>query len=138
MKKSILALSIGAAVSCGAQANIIISETTESSGYNKAIEIANTGSETVPLTGYTLAKASNGGGSWDQTLDLSAYTLAPNETLVIVHDSSVEGKVSDTLIAAADIRDGNVTNFNGDDAIALLKDGVEHDVMGKKDVKEDY
>ncbi|OLQ75432.1 hypothetical protein BIT28_22605 [Photobacterium proteolyticum] len=138
MKKSILALSIGAAVSCSAQANIIISETTESSGYNKAIEIANTGSETVPLTGYTLAKASNGGGSWDKTLDLSAYTLAPNETLVIVHNSTQEGKVTDELIAAADIRDGDVANFNGDDALAILKDGVEIDVMGKKDIKEAY
>ncbi len=138
MKKSILALAVGTAVSFGAQANIIISETTESSGYNKAIEIANTGTETVPLTGYSLVKASNGGGSWDKSLDLSAYTLAPNETLVIVHNSTQEGKVSDELLAAADIRDGDVANFNGDDAIALLKDGVEHDVMGKKDVREDY
>jgi hypothetical protein len=50
MTKSILALSIGAAVLFGAQANIISSDTTESSGYNKAIEIANTDTETVPLT----------------------------------------------------------------------------------------
>ncbi|RWX56035.1 ExeM/NucH family extracellular endonuclease [Photobacterium chitinilyticum] len=138
MKKSILALSIGAAVSYGAQANIIISETTESSGFNKAIEIANTGTDTIPLTGYSLVKASNGGGSWGEPIDLSAYTLAPNETLVIVHNSTQEGKISDELLAAADIRDGSVANFNGDDALALLKNGVEHDVMGKKDVQENY
>ncbi|WP_022941576.1 hypothetical protein [Psychromonas hadalis] len=45
MKKNFLALSIGVALSLGAQAESIIPEYVEGGSYNKAIEIANTGTD---------------------------------------------------------------------------------------------
>jgi len=61
MNKSLLAAGIAFALSTPTQADIFISEIIEGSGFNKAVEIANTGSSAVTLTGYTIAHSTNGG-----------------------------------------------------------------------------
>ncbi|EOX4945199.1 ExeM/NucH family extracellular endonuclease [Vibrio alginolyticus] len=125
IKPSILALTIASALSANANAEIIISQYVEGGAYNKAVEIANTGDTAVTLTGYELAKSSNGGGTWGSTFDLSQVTLQANQVYVLAH-----GDASDTIKAIADITDKSVANFNGDDPIALLKDGEVHDIIG--------
>ncbi|EDL67675.1 ExeM/NucH family extracellular endonuclease [Vibrio campbellii] len=125
IKPSLLALTIASALSANANAEIIISQYVEGSSYNKAVEIANTGDAAVTLTGYELAKSSNGGGTWGSTLDLSQVTLQANQVYVLAH-----GDASDAIKAVADITDKSVANFNGDDPIALLKDGEVHDIIG--------
>ncbi|EGQ7845190.1 ExeM/NucH family extracellular endonuclease [Vibrio alginolyticus] len=125
IKPSILALTIASALSANANAEIIISQYVEGGAYNKAVEIANTGDTAVTLTGYELAKSSNGGGTWGSTFDLSQVMLQANQVYVLAH-----GDASDTIKAIADITDKSVANFNGDDPIALLKDGEVHDIIG--------
>ncbi|WP_104026288.1 ExeM/NucH family extracellular endonuclease [Vibrio jasicida] len=125
IKPSLLALTIASALSANANAEIILSQYVEGGSYNKAVEIANTGDTAVTLTGYELAKSSNGGGTWGSTLDLSQVTLQANQVYVLAH-----GDASDAIKAVADITDKSVANFNGDDPIALLKDGEVHDIIG--------
>lgn len=125
IKPSILALTIASALSANANAEIIISQYVEGGAYNKAVEIANTGDTAVTLTGYELAKSSNGGGSWGSTLDLSDVTLQAKQVYVLAHDDAREA-----IKAVADYTDKNVANFNGDDPLALLKDGEVHDILG--------
>ncbi|MCR9982205.1 ExeM/NucH family extracellular endonuclease [Vibrio alginolyticus] len=125
IKPSILSLTIASALSANANAEIIISQYVEGGAYNKAVEIANTGDTAVTLTGYELAKSSNGGGSWGSTLDLSDVTLQAKQVYVLAH-----GDASEAIKAVADYTDKNVANFNGDDPLALLKDGEVHDILG--------
>ncbi|WP_203343832.1 ExeM/NucH family extracellular endonuclease [Vibrio diabolicus] len=125
IKPSILALTIASALSANANAEIIISQYVEGGAYNKVVEIANTGDTAVTLTGYELAKSSNGGGSWGSTLDLSDVTLQAKQVYVLAH-----GDASEAIKAVADYTDKNVANFNGDDPLALLKDGEVHDILG--------
>lgn len=125
IKPSILSLTIASALSANANAEIIISQYVEGGAYNKAVEIANTGDTAVTLTGYELAKSSNGGGSWGSTLDLSDVTLQAKQVYVLAH-----GDASEAIKAVADYTDKNVANFNGDDPSALLKDGEVHDILG--------
>ncbi|WP_191118147.1 ExeM/NucH family extracellular endonuclease [Vibrio campbellii] len=125
IKPSLLALTIASALSANANAEIILSQYVEGGSYNKAVEIANTGDAAVTLTGYELAKSSNGGGTWGSTFDLSQVTLQANQVYVLAH-----GDASDAIKAIADITDKSVANFNGDDPIALLKDGEVHDIIG--------
>ncbi|WP_404973305.1 ExeM/NucH family extracellular endonuclease [Vibrio campbellii] len=125
IKPSLLALTIASALSANANAEIILSQYVEGGSYNKAVEIANTGDAAVTLTGYELAKSSNGGGTWGSTFDLSQVTLQANQVYVLAH-----GDASDAIKAVADITDKSVANFNGDDPIALLKDGEVHDIIG--------
>jgi MYXO-CTERM domain-containing protein len=125
IKPSLLALTIASALSANANAEIILSQYVEGGSYNKAVEIANTGDAAVTLTGYELAKSSNGGGTWGSTLDLSQVTLQANQVYVLAH-----GDASDAIKAVADTTDKSVANFNGDDPIALLKDGEVHDIIG--------
>ncbi|MFS1500201.1 hypothetical protein BCU26_015830 [Vibrio splendidus] len=67
MKKNLIAIAVGAVIAPMANANIIISEITEGSGSNKAIEIANVGSSSATLDGYTVDLAPNG-GDWNSKI----------------------------------------------------------------------
>ncbi|MGY0617635.1 ExeM/NucH family extracellular endonuclease [Vibrio sp. FJH11] len=125
IKPSLLALTIASALSGNANAEIIISQYVEGGSYNKAVEIANTGDTAVTLTGFELAKSLNGDGAWGSKIDLSGVTLQANQVYVLAH-----GDASAAIQAVADITDKNVANFNGDDPLALLKDGQVHDIVG--------
>ena len=88
-------------------------------------EIANTGEQAVDLTGYELAKKSNGKGEWGSKLSLSDQTLEAKSVLVVAN-----AKASQEILQLANIENSSVTSFNGNDPIALLKDGQLHDVFG--------
>lgn len=128
MKKNFLALSIGMALSLGAQADIIISEYVEGGSYNKAIEIANTGTEAVTLDGYALAKSTNGSGEWESQMSLDGITIEANSVYVIINGRSSEDiKAIPGVVIDVD----SVVGHNGDDPIALLKNGNVHDLIGE-------
>lgn len=103
---------------------LFFSEYVEGSGSNKAIEIYNGTGADVNLTGYSVRLYANGAVTPTQTLNLSG-TLADGDVYVIGNPSAAVGitSVSDILHA--------VTNFNGDDALTLLKDGVVIDAFGR-------
>ncbi|MGF1711584.1 ExeM/NucH family extracellular endonuclease [Vibrio kagoshimensis] len=126
MKKSLIALAVGAVLVPTANANIIISEITEGSGSNKAIEVANVGSASVTLDGYTVELAANG-GDWGNKEALDGVTLASGETYVIVNasaDAELKGKGN---------VESTVTYFNGNDAVAVKQGDTIIDIVGAGD-----
>lgn len=108
---------------------VIITEYIEGSSNNKAIEISNLGTENVDLAaqGYRLEAYNNGGTDVSNSLDLYGI-LVPNSSIVVYNGGATEDFIKEAPQGIA----SNVTYFNGDDAIALLKNGVVVDSFGVK------
>ena len=106
--------------------NLIISGYYEGASFDKAIELYNGTGATVDLSKYLLKKQSNGAGEFETTLKLSG-TLQNNQTYVIVNTNST----NTALTAKANILKDSITSFNGNDAVALFRNGVQIDVVGK-------
>ncbi|MFA6801728.1 MAG: lamin tail domain-containing protein, partial [Acholeplasmataceae bacterium] len=116
-------------VSVGARrltTDLFISEYIEGSSNNKALEIYNGTGEAVDLTGYSLVLYSNGSATASQTYILTG-TLNDGEVFVLANSGA-----NAAILAIADATQGypSVPNFNGDDAVALLKGEVVIDVIG--------
>ena len=106
--------------------NLIISGYYEGTSFDKAIELYNGTGAAVDLSKYSLKKQSNGAGEFETTLKLSG-TLQNNQTYVIVNSNST----NTTLTAKANLLRDTITSFNGNDAVALFRNGVQIDVVGK-------
>jgi hypothetical protein len=106
-------------------ADLIISEYVEGSGNNKVIEIFNGTGATVNLANYSLRKQSNGVDPYASDLPL-AGTLQNGATYVVANSSA-----NTTLLALAQQTSSTATmTFNGNDAVALFKNGVQLDEVG--------
>ena len=125
MLASVLSLTPGTAEA--ASADLYISEYVEGSSNNKAIEIANTTGVDVDLSTYTVELYSNGNTARQAEAVLTG-SLADGAVFVIANASSVP-----EVLAVADITSG-VANFNGDDVVVLLNNGVIIDVFGQYQV----
>lgn len=108
-----------------AAADLFISEYIEGGSYNKAIEIYNGTGAPVDLSQYSLELYSNGAASPSGTMSLSGL-LADGDVFVVAH-----GSASAEILAAADLTNSSVINFNGDDAIALRQGATFVDVFGQ-------
>ncbi len=108
--------------------DLIISSYVEGSGYNKSIELYNGTGAAVDLSNYSLRLQSNGIGSFGNEYRLSG-TLTNNSTYVITHKSCT----NEELIAKSQVFTDNVMNFNGNDAVALYRNGVMIDIIGYAD-----
>ncbi|WP_038184244.1 ExeM/NucH family extracellular endonuclease [Vibrio rhizosphaerae] len=122
---SYLSIAIGSILSLSAHADILLSQYVEGSGFNKAIEIANTSDQSSTLDGYTLAKSINGNGEWGNKLPLDGRTIPAHGVLVIANTQA-----SQDILALSQETNGSVLNFNGNDPVALLHNGAVHDVIG--------
>ncbi len=87
-RRSLLAVVIGSLLAANANAELIISQYVEGGGFNKAIEIANTGDTPLALDGYQLARSTNGNGSWGSTLSLEGKTLAAKQVMVFANSGA--------------------------------------------------
>lgn len=104
--------------------DLFISEYIEGSSNNKALEIYNPTSAAINLSGYTLFRANNGATSPSASFVMNGM-LAPGGTYVIVNANA-----GATLIGKADTLNA-ITNYNGDDAIWLQKNGGDTlDIIG--------
>ncbi|MCL1146838.1 extracellular exonuclease ExeM [Shewanella marinintestina] len=125
-KVSALALAITAALPMTAQADIMISEYVEGSGFSKAIEIYNSGTASVDLSDYTLAYYSKGDATAKTILNLSG-NLAAGSVKVITNnhaDNTIELDAAIDSVSAA-------IYFNGDDKVAILKGTEQVDLFGE-------
>jgi len=112
-------------VSTSSHANLIFSEYVEGSSYNKALEIFNSGTVVNFDSGdYSIEIYSNGASEASYTVNLSGV-LQQNSTYVIGHSSADLG-----ITAVADQLSGSL-NFNGDDAVALIYNGLIIDSIGQ-------
>lgn len=107
---------------------LFISEYIEGSSFNKAVEIYNGTGASADLSEYVLELYSNGSATPTQSIILStiAASLADGDVLVLAHASA-----SATILAVADGTSSAVINFNGDDAVALRRNGNLVDVIGQ-------
>ncbi len=111
----------GAAQSCN---DLFFSEYVEGSSNNKVLEIFNGKTATVNLSGYKVELYSNGATTPSTTANLSG-SLAAGDVYVIANSGAVA-----EITSIADLISG-VTNFNGDDAIALRYNTTLIDVIGQ-------
>lgn len=119
------ALDVYSTISGPPATDLFISEYVEGSSSNKAIEIYNGTGVPVDLSNYSLRKQSNGSGSYTGNLALSG-TLNNGETYIIANSSA-----SSTILDLADLTSGNSPmDFNGNDAVALFKNGIQIDEVG--------
>lgn len=102
---------------------LFFSEYVEGSSLNKALEITNVGDAPIALSRCALQRFSNGDAVPTVTIGLTG-TLAVGDVHVICN-GSLEGAATrcDELSGAI--------NHNGDDAYALVCDGVTHDTFGQ-------
>lgn len=115
--------------------DLFFSEYIEGSSNNKGVEIYNPTSGTVDLSQYEIRNYFNGTGTLtapsNYILALSG-SLAPGETYVVVHASAGTALAAlADLVAPSSGTGGSAINFNGDDAVALYKNGTLIDVIGQ-------
>ena len=108
----------------GTASDLLISEYVEGSSNNKAIEIANFTGATVDLSAYSLRKATNGSGSFSSSMTLSG-SLTNGQVYVVANSSA-----SAAILNIADITNGSVLTFNGNDAVGLFKNNILIDLIG--------
>ena len=116
---------LSTAVSVGAApGGLRFTEYLEGSGSDKALEICNDSGASVSLSGCQVRCYFNGSTSPGLTLQLSG-NVAGGDVFVLAKSGA-----DPAVLAVADqIAAGNW--FNGDDAVALVKDGVILDVIGQ-------
>jgi len=126
-----LALAFAAVTLAAAQANaqtqdLYFSEYIEGSSNNKALEIFNPTNGTISLSGYQVQMFFNGATTASLTIGLtSTASIAAGEVYVLAQASA-----SATILAQADQTNSSGW-FNGDDAVALVKNGTRIDVIGQ-------
>lgn len=127
--RQLLALCLLAAAAPAAHAavatDLFFSEYIEGSSNNKAIEIYNGTGVDVNLGNYSVELYANGASTPTNAVTLSG-TLANGDVYVIRNGSAN----LQSIIDAADLSNA-VTNFNGDDALALKNNGAIVDTIGQ-------
>ncbi|TXD48325.1 endonuclease [Polaribacter sp. IC073] len=131
----------------GTASELFFSEYVEGDdgGSNKILEIVNLTGATISLSGYEVKIERNGAGEWTTPLALDKGTvknIVPGDVFVIGNGdnnnpilqpnsaSNTLGQVDLVQPSNDDTRFGQPVNFNGDDAVALFKDGVLIDIIG--------
>ena len=111
--------------------DLIISTYVEGSSWNKAVELYNGTGKTIDLSKYYLQKQSNGSGSYISTLHLTG-TLDNGKSYAIVHKQAASD-----LIAKAQLVTDSLLQFDGNDAIVLVRSGVTIDMVGSANAGAD-
>jgi len=120
-----VALLISVLFSAQAQCtDLFFSEYVEGSSNNKAVEIYNPTAIAVNLATYRVQLYTNGAVTPNTTLTLTG-TLNPGAVYVICHPSA-----NDSIKSVA-ATTSNVVNFNGNDAVILLKGNDTLDAIGR-------
>jgi hypothetical protein len=118
--------------------DVFISEIVEGWSNNKAVELYNPTADPIDLDEYGLVRFQNGSSSYGAIAYLTDITINPYDALVVVLDKrdtageGLEAPLWDELWEVADIFMNPTYDegiwpmyFNGDDAIALVKDEGE-------------
>ncbi|MCW7553129.1 ExeM/NucH family extracellular endonuclease [Endozoicomonas gorgoniicola] len=115
--------------SSSVNAELMISEYVEGSGYNKALELYNTSQEnSVDLSDYQLVVYRNGAKDNVTTFSEMQGTLKPGHTYVIVNKRA-SGELKDK---ASLITNSPALGFNGDDPVEIqrIATGERVDILG--------
>jgi hypothetical protein len=106
--------------------DLFFSEYIEGTSNNKAVEIYNPTSSIIDLAGYSVNVYTNGSTTSANPISITLPSnLNPGQVYVICHTSA--GSI---LSPKCNQLSGNL-NFNGNDAVALQKDGSTLDITGQ-------
>ena len=119
-----------AAPAAAASGDLLISEYVEGSSFNKAIEIYNPSATTVDLAAAGYALQVYFAPSTTPTSFPLTGTVAANDVFVFAQGPTASNPVDPAIGAVAD-QTTTASLFNGDDTIALVKNGVIVDVFGQ-------
>ena len=117
---------IASTMTYGQATDLYISMYSEGSSNNKFIEIYNGTGADVDLGDYSVELYANGSSTATNTETFAAGTMLAAGDVYVIANSSADA----TILNASDIT-STVTYFNGDDAVALLKNGTVIDVVGE-------
>ncbi|WP_228479395.1 ExeM/NucH family extracellular endonuclease [Microbacterium atlanticum] len=119
-----------AAPAAAAEGDLLISEYVEGTSFNKAIELYNPGTTSVDLAaeGYTLQVYF--APSATPTSFALTGTVAAGDVFVFAQGPTASNPVDPAIGAVAD-QTTTASLFNGDDTIAVAKNGVIVDVLGQ-------
>ncbi len=126
---SLVFTAVLATVLSTSRADVLISQYYEGTSFNKYVELHNPTAAAITLTGYRLTLWTNAarenwksdGGAPSQNFDLSGVTLQPDEHYLLVNNQAT---LPDYANASANVRNGSLINFNGDDSMVLYKSDV--------------
>ena len=104
---------------------VLFSKYIEGSKFNKAIEVSNNTDRTINLKDYTIELYKNGNKQPANTFHFKAK-LQPKQTFTISHTDATS-----KLRKMADVKYDGITEFNGNDALILKKDGKVVDSLGQ-------
>ena len=107
--------------------DLIIATYVEGSSWNKALEIYNGTGKAVDLSKYSIQKQANGAGDFGSGIQLSG-TLQNSSSYVLVNS-----RCTTTALTTLAQRLDSLINFNGNDAVALVRSGVIIDQIGIAD-----
>lgn len=107
--------------------DLFISAYIEGSGWNKAIELYNGTGAAIDLSAYSLRKQSNGVGEFKDDTPLSGVLAAGDSYLIVSSQAGAELKALANRQLSGE---NSVVAFNGNDAVALYRNGVRIDVVG--------
>ncbi len=114
------------AIAIGQTTDLYFSKYGEGSSNNKFLEIYNGTGAPVDLINYSVELYSNGAAAASGTLTFTTSTIIAAGDVYVIRNS---GASLGSITSAADVSSG-ACNFNGDDAVALLKSGAVIDVIG--------
>ena len=115
--------------------DLIISKYFEGANNSKALEIYNGTGASVDLSAYSVAKEVNGAGGLKDPVNLSG-TLANGATFVLFN--SQDNNYLIPLYTADLLESSKVMNFNGNDAIGLMKNDAVIDLIGNLGDKDNW
>lgn len=110
--------------SSGSCNELFFSEYLEGSSNDKALELYNPSGTSISLAPYSIEVYNNGSLTPSTSFSLTG-SLASNDVFVVANASA-----SATILAQADAT-SSICQFNGNDAVALLKNGSIIDVIGE-------
>lgn len=119
-------LTLITSVAFGQASDLYFSMYSEGSSSNKFLEIYNGTGADVDLASYAVHLYPNGATEAKNKLTFNAGTTIANGDVYVIYNSNAATQIQE----AGDIS-ATVTYFNGDDAVALLKNEVVIDVVGK-------
>lgn len=105
-------------------ADLYFSEYLEGSGSNKVLEIYNPTNTTIDLSAYRMERFNNGATSGAYVFQ-PVGTIAPGGVFIVANPSA-----DPAILAKADTTN-DITFYNGDDAITLMKGIDTLDIIGK-------
>ncbi len=106
--------------------DLYFSKYGEGSSSNKFLEIYNGTGADVDLSAYSVAMYANGDTTATNTYTFPANTILAAGDVYVIANANADP----TILNAADAT-STVCYFNGDDAVALLKNGAPLDIIGE-------